>query len=128
MYLGSTYIPSTHAEVMDLLLNPLEPKPIQGAIDYGFYSKNFGYRFKYVKPHGAFWASFKGNVIQPGHPYQGLAPEKPTRFEKWQQSVWTILNGNRLDKIYHGQRLDPDLVNLMEAEEEMSPSSGGGSA
>lgn len=128
MYLGSTYTPNTHAEVMDLLLNPLEPKPIQGAIDYGFYSKNFGYRFKYVKPFGAFWATFKGNVIRPGHPYQGLAPEKPTRFEKWQQSVWTILNQKRLDAIYHGFRIDPDPTSMMEAEEEMNPPTAGASS
>lgn len=125
MYLGSTYTPNTHAGVMDLLMHPLESKPIQGAIDYGFYSKNFGYRFKHVKPYGFFFAFFKGNAIRPGHPYQGLAPEKPTRFEKWQQSLWTILNEKRLDTIYHGLRFDPDPINLMEAEEEMSPPSGG---
>lgn len=121
MQLGSTYNPATHAEVMDLLLHPLEPKPIQGAIDYGFYSKNFGRRFKHVKPYGPFFAFFKGNAIRPGHPYQGLAPEKPTRFEKWQQSLWTILNQKRLETIYHGQAFTPDPISLMEAEEKAEP-------
>jgi len=121
MNLGSTYNPATHSEVMDLLLNPLEPKPIQGAIDYGFYSKSFGWRFRYVKPYGPFFAFFKGNAIRPGHPYQGLALEKPTRFEMWQQSLWTILNQKRLEIIYHGQAFTPDPISLMEAEEKAEP-------
>ncbi|MBV8100825.1 MAG: hypothetical protein JOZ31_16895 [Verrucomicrobia bacterium] len=118
MNLGSTYNPVTHAEVMDLLLKPLEPKPVQGAIDYGYYSKNFGWRFKYVKPAGPFFAYFKDQAILPPYPYQQMAPEKPTPFEKWQQSLWTIWNSKRLETIYRGRPFTPDPVSLMEAEEQ----------
>jgi hypothetical protein len=118
MHLGSTYNPVTHAELMDLLLTSLEAKPIQGAIDYGFYSKNFGRRFRYVMPAGPFFAYFKDKAIRPLYPYQQLAPEKPSQFEKWQQSLWTIWNRERLGTIYRGRPFTPDPISLIEAEEE----------
>ena len=77
MALGSTYNPTSHAELMDLLLGPLEPKPIAGAIDYGFYAKNFGTPLKYVTPWGPFFALFKGKPIRPAHLNKAFASEKP---------------------------------------------------
>jgi hypothetical protein len=118
MHLGSTYNPDTHDEVMDLLLHQLKPKPIAGAIDFGFYSKNFGRRFKYVTPSGAFWALFKGSAIWPGHPYQGFISKEPSPFEKWQRSLWTIWNQKRLDSIYRGHPFTPEPISLMVAEEQ----------
>jgi hypothetical protein len=119
MGLGSTYNPDTHDEVIDLLLRPrLEPKPIAGAIDYGFYSKSFGTRFKYVTPSGAFWALFNGSAVWPGYPYEGFTSKDPSPFEKWQRSLWTILNQRRLDSIYRGQPFTPDPISLMVAEEQ----------
>jgi hypothetical protein len=115
-HLGSTYNPDTHADVMELLLHRLEPKPIAGAIDYGFYSKSFGTRFKYVTPSGPFFAQFKGSAIWPGHPYQGFASKEPTPFEKWQRSLWTIWNQQRLDMIYRGRPFTPDPISLLVAE------------
>jgi hypothetical protein len=120
MHLGSTYNPETHAEVMDLLLRRLEPKPIAGAIDYGFYSKSFGTRFKYVVPSGPFWALFKGNAVWPGHPYQGFISKEASPFEKWQRSLWTIWNQRRLDTIYRGHPFTPDPIDLMVVEEQNS--------
>ena len=89
MALGSTYNPTSHAELMDLLLGHLEPKPIAGAIDYGFYAKNFGTPLKYVTPWGPFFALFKGKPIRPAHLNKAFASEKPTRFQKLQRSLWT---------------------------------------
>jgi hypothetical protein len=118
MHLGSTYTPATHSEVMDLLLNPLEPKPIQGAIDYGFYSKNFGWRFKYVKPYGPFFALFKGEPVRPSHLRKAFASEAPTRFEKWQRNVWSTWNKMRLQGIYRGTRFRLDPTQLISAGKE----------
>jgi hypothetical protein len=108
--LGSTYNPTTHAELMDLLRRPLTPKPIDGAIDYGFYSKSFGTTFKYVTPYGPFFAFFKGEAIRPANVPEAFSTENPTRFQKWQRSFWAAWNKQRLQGIYRGRRLTPDLV------------------
>jgi hypothetical protein len=115
--LGSTYNPSTHEEVMDLLLRPLDPKPIDGAIDFGFYSKTFGNRLKYVTPDGAFFALFKGAAISPGHPYNGFVSEKSTRLGKWQRLLWTTWNKRRLSALYRGRNIWLDPVKSLEARE-----------
>jgi hypothetical protein len=67
--LGSTYNPKSHEELMQLLLSPIDPKPVDGAIDYGYYAKTFGNRLRYVRPLGAFSCTFKGELIHPQWPY-----------------------------------------------------------
>jgi hypothetical protein len=116
--LGSTYNPTSHAELMDLLRRPLAPKPIDGAIDYGFYSKSFGIRFKYVTPYGPFFAFFKGDAIRPANLPKAFSLENPTRFEKWQRSLWAAWNKKRLEGIYRGRRFTPDLVRWIAGPEE----------
>jgi hypothetical protein len=107
--LGSTYNPASHAELMDLLQRPLSLKPIDGAIDYGFYSKSFGTTFKYVTPYGPFFAFFKGEAIRPTNVAEAFSAENPTRFQQWQRSFWASWNKKRLQGIYEGRRsaLDP---------------------
>ena len=117
-HLGSTYIPASHTEVMDLLLNPLEPKPTDGAIDYGFYCKSYGTPFKYVTPWGPFFALFKGTPVRPPHLRKALASEAPTRFEKWQRSIWTTWNKRRLHGIYRGRRFGLDPTQLISSPKE----------
>lgn len=117
MHLGSTYNPTTHDELMDLLMRPLEPKPIQGAIDFGFYSKNYGTRFKHVTPWGPFFALFKGNPIRPGDAYKAFVSESPTRLEKWQRAFFTAWNKRRLQAIYRGHRFSPDPVRWLTSRE-----------
>ncbi len=67
--LGSTYNAKTHDELLRLLLEPLDPKPVDGAIDFGYYAKTFGDRLKYVSPLSAFSCTFKGEFIRPQWPY-----------------------------------------------------------
>lgn len=113
--LGSTYNPTSHAEVMDLLLRPLDPKPIDGAIDFGFYSKTFGNRLNYVTPDGPFFALFKGAAIWPGYPYQGFFSDEPTRVAKRRRFLWTTWNNQRVKALYHGRTFWPDPVKRLEA-------------
>ena len=115
--LGSTYSPISHAEVMDLLLRPLEPKPIDGAIDYGFYSKNFGTRFKYVTPLGPFSAKFKGSEIHPTYPYKELVPEVADRSKRWRRFFFNAWNRQRLNVIYRGHRFSPDPIRWLATQE-----------
>lgn len=107
MALGSTYNPTSHAELMDLLLGHLEPKPIAGAIDYGFYAKNFGTPLKYVTPWGPFFALLKGKPIRAGH-LKAFASEKPTRLRKLQRSLWTKWNQKSINALYKGRQSIPD--------------------
>jgi hypothetical protein len=116
--LGSTYNPTSHAELMDLLRRPLDPKPIDGAIDYGFYSMRFGTTFKYVKPEGPFWALFKGDAIVPKNANEAFLSENPTRFEKWQRAFWATWNKRRLKAIYRGRSFAPDPVRWIVRPEE----------
>jgi Capsule polysaccharide biosynthesis protein len=67
--LGSTYNPNSHEELMQLLLDPIDPKPADGAVDYAYYAKTFGNRLKYVTPLSAFSCAFKGRLIHPQWPY-----------------------------------------------------------
>jgi hypothetical protein len=67
--LGSTYNAKSHDELMRLLLDPIEAKPVDGAIDYGYYAKTFGNQLKYVTPLSAFSCTFKGESIDPQWPY-----------------------------------------------------------
>jgi hypothetical protein len=112
--LGSTYNPTSHAEVINLLLRPLDPKPIDGAIDFGFYAKTFGNRLNYVTPDGAFFALFKGVAIWPGYPYNGFFSDEPTRAAKWRRALWTAWNKQRLQAIYHGRKFRPDPIKGLE--------------
>jgi hypothetical protein len=64
--LGSTYNPSTHEEMIQLLLSEgLPPKDRQGAIIYGYFQKTFGVRFKFFQPNGLFGGSFKNVPLKP---------------------------------------------------------------
>jgi hypothetical protein len=67
--LGSTYSPKSHEELMNLLVDNIDPKPVDGAIDFGYYAKTFGNRLKYVSPVSAFSCTFKGEFIHPQWPY-----------------------------------------------------------
>jgi len=114
-HLGSNYTPASHEEVMDLLRKPIAPKPIAGAIDYGFYSKSFGTPFKYVTPWGPFFALFKGSPVRPRYLQKAFTTEAPTGFEKWQRSLWTNWNKQRLRSLYRGRNLGLDPTQLISA-------------
>lgn len=62
--LGSTYSPATHAEVMDLLSRPLEPRDRLGAVMYGYYTLTFGRKFRYTTMKGQNKCSFHGRKVR----------------------------------------------------------------
>jgi hypothetical protein len=64
--LGSTYNPSTHAEVVDLLRSELEPLDKLGAMKFGLFYQTFGTKFKYYKPEGIYRGTYRGRRITPG--------------------------------------------------------------
>ena len=111
--LGSTYNPTSHAELMDLLLRPLDPKPIAGAIDYGFYAKRFGTRLKYVTPLGTFYAAFKGAPIQPEWPYRQLAGRLAGKPNNWWSFAWNSWEKKRQKALCRGNRFFLDPLRLL---------------
>jgi hypothetical protein len=64
-HLGSTYNPANHEELIQLLLQPLQPKPIDGAINYGYFSKVYGTRFRFVVSDGVNDCTFKDQKVTP---------------------------------------------------------------
>lgn len=64
--LGSTYNPSTHDEMMQLILSTdLQPQDRRGALMYGYFQKTYGIPFRFYRPLGLFGGSFKGSPIKP---------------------------------------------------------------
>lgn len=61
--LGAAYTPSSHAELVELLTLPLEPKPKDTALMYGYYLATYGEPFKYFEADGIFSGRFKGRKI-----------------------------------------------------------------
>lgn len=63
--LGCCYRPTTHQEVMELMLKKLEPKGNCGAIKYGYWEMRRGIPFNYFKPTGVFTGYFMGHTLSP---------------------------------------------------------------
>ena len=61
--LGAAYTPESHAELVELLTRPLEPKPKDTALMYGYYLGTYGEPFKYFEADGVFSGRFKGRKI-----------------------------------------------------------------
>jgi hypothetical protein len=69
--LGSNYIPTSHEEVMSLLLQRnLQPKGKHGALMYGYFFNSFGKPFRYFQPEHFSGGTFKGvDLLQPTRAY-----------------------------------------------------------
>ncbi len=63
--LGGTYNPRSHEELMDLLRAPLEPKPRDGILRYGFHFATRGEPFRYFMGQGYYAGRFKGRRLRP---------------------------------------------------------------
>ncbi|RMH76943.1 MAG: hypothetical protein D6680_06960 [Cyanobacteria bacterium J007] len=63
--LGSTYNPTTHDELMQMLDRELPPKDKEGALMYGYYLNSYGIEFKHYQAQGIYEGLFKGVKIQP---------------------------------------------------------------
>ena len=64
--LGGTYNPASHDELLNLLTQPLPPKPIEPALRYGYFFETFGYPFKYFKAESYHTGTFKGRHLSYG--------------------------------------------------------------
>lgn len=119
--LGSTYSPVDHQQLMDLLMNPIDPKPTEGAIDFGFYSKNYGIRMRYITPIDAFSCKFKGAEVHCAQPYRNLWVELPkpsrARWRHWLEGR----ERKRQRALYQGRRFFLDPIRLMAAWEPKGP-------
>jgi hypothetical protein len=63
--LGSTYDPSSHAELMDLLNRDLPPLSKEAAFKFGYFFGNFGIPFKYYVPEDFANGLFLGKRVKP---------------------------------------------------------------
>ena len=59
--LEATYNPSSHEELLDLILSDLPAKPREGSLMYGYYSFTFGTPFKYFRSTDFFSGEFYSN-------------------------------------------------------------------
>jgi hypothetical protein len=62
-HLGGTYNPSTHEELIELVLKPLSPKSEDAAVKFGYYQKTFGTSFIYANATDLYEADFKGKRL-----------------------------------------------------------------
>jgi hypothetical protein len=60
---GSTYNPSNHEELLDLLSRPLEPLGKEGALVYGYYMLSYGERLSHYAPEGFTRGRFRGRAV-----------------------------------------------------------------
>ena len=58
--LDATYNPSSHDEAISMIISYLPPKPIDGALKYGYYCQTFGYRYIHFKAEKVGKGKFKG--------------------------------------------------------------------
>lgn len=63
--LDSVYMPSSHADLINMLLSNLQPKNKTGALMYAYYMNTFGINFKYFMAEGIFEGKFKNVKIRP---------------------------------------------------------------
>ena len=64
--LGSTHLPASFDELMELIMDPhLPPKGIEGALMYGYYLATFGIPFEHFEPDGVASGLFKGQRLEP---------------------------------------------------------------
>jgi len=64
--LGSVYMPTTHDEMMRLIVaDELPPADKLGALMYGHFMKTFGVAFRYYRPTGLVGGAFKGRPLMP---------------------------------------------------------------
>ena len=68
--LGATYNPSSRDELLQLLVNKLEPKTNEGALRYAYYFATFGQPFRFYRASSYSKGLFKGHRIRPPWFYQ----------------------------------------------------------
>ena len=61
--LGGTYNPSTHEELVDLMIHPLHPKSRTASLMYGYYFSTLGVPFRHFSPTGILEGNFRGKAV-----------------------------------------------------------------
>jgi len=64
-YLNGTYYPNDHAELMRLLEQELEPKPLEEALKFSYFFGTFGKHFKHYVPEDFDKGTIYGKRIEP---------------------------------------------------------------
>ena len=64
-YLNGTYSPRDHAELMQLLAEDLEPKPLEEALKFSYFFGTFGIHFKHYVPEDFDKGTIQGKRIVP---------------------------------------------------------------
>jgi hypothetical protein len=66
-YLNGAYNPTTHEEVLGLLIQNLEPKPLDEALKFAYFFATFGVQFIHYKPIDFDKGIFLGTNVQPSN-------------------------------------------------------------
>ena len=70
--LGSTYNPSSHAELIEWLKTDLPPKSKEGALKYGYFMQTYGEPYKYYRGTSPHTGAFKDTVVRARWPLEYL--------------------------------------------------------
>jgi len=81
--LGATYNPSTHDELMEMLLNDLPPKLRDGALKFGYHELRKGLRHVYYEAETPFRGRFKGRDYEADSPWVFRAIMRLARALRW---------------------------------------------
>jgi hypothetical protein len=84
--LGATYNPTTHEELVEMLLADLPPKSREGALKYGYYELAKGVRHEYYQPETPFRGTFKHRSFVQDAPWHLRWVAKMAR-QRW---VWNL--------------------------------------
>lgn len=99
-YIEGAYKPSTHDEAVSMIMSDLKPAGKTGALKYGYYLKNFGYRFVHYKPTGLLSGTFKNVDLD------AVASFKTKLFHKlYSMNVFNSIYGKMRKSANYLQRL-----------------------
>jgi hypothetical protein len=63
--LNAAYVPKNHEDLMQLILQDLNPKPKENALMYSYFFGTFGFHFKYYKPDDFATGTIFGTRLSP---------------------------------------------------------------
>lgn len=110
--LGSVYEPRTHAEVMEMIINGVEPRPVEGALKFGHRMSTFGMPYRHYQPTGVVSGSYKGRTLN-----KDLRDLGKGGFQRWKLRVhdWAYRFGiqQRIDDLAYKLSQDRGRIQLL---------------